>query len=101
MRPDHVPAPGLPRCTPLQAALVALSGVAGVSPLIARAGPDDEGFRNGSTREIEVRQFIERSGATRVIDLPGERRFIDRIVFWFKTPALARERATVQVWARG
>lgn len=58
-------------------------------------------FRNGGTREIEVRQFIERGGATRIIDLPGERRFIDRIVFWFKTPALARERAMVQVWARG
>lgn len=58
-------------------------------------------FRNGSQRDIELRQFIERGGATRVIDLPGERRAIDRIVFWFKTPALARERATVQVWARG
>lgn len=58
-------------------------------------------FRNGGSREIEVRQFIERGGATRIIDLPGEKRFIERIVFWYKTPALARERATVQVWARG
>jgi hypothetical protein len=58
-------------------------------------------FRNGNTREIEVRPFIERGGATRVIDLPGGRRYIDRIVLWFKTPALARERAAVQVWARG
>jgi hypothetical protein len=57
-------------------------------------------FRNGGSREIEVRQIIERGGATRVIDLPGERRFIDRIVFWYKTPALASERARVQVWAR-
>jgi hypothetical protein len=58
-------------------------------------------FRNGASREIEVRQFIERGGATRIIDLPGERRFIEKIVFWHKTPRLARERATVQVWARG
>ena len=57
-------------------------------------------FRNGGSRRIEVRQLIERGGATRIIDLPGERRFIDRVVFWYKTPALARERATVQVWAR-
>lgn len=57
-------------------------------------------FRNGGSRKIEVRQLIERGGATRIIDLPGERRFIDRVVFWYKTPALARERATVQVWAR-
>lgn len=58
-------------------------------------------FRNGGSREIEVRQLIERGGATRIIDLPGEKRFIEKIVFWYKTPALARERATVQVWARG
>lgn len=58
-------------------------------------------FRNGETREIEVRQFIERGGATRIIDLPGERRFIDSIIFWYKTPLGAKERATVQVWARG
>jgi hypothetical protein len=58
-------------------------------------------FRNGGSREIEVRQVIERGGATRIIDLPGERRFIEKIVFWYKTPPLARERATVQVWARG
>lgn len=58
-------------------------------------------FRNGGSREIEVRQIIEKGGATRIIDLPGERRFIEKVVFWYKTPALARERATVQVWARG
>lgn len=58
-------------------------------------------FRNGESRDIEVRQFIERGGATRIIDLPGERRFIDSIVFWYKTPLGAKERATVQVWARG
>lgn len=57
-------------------------------------------FRNGGQREIDVRQFIEKGGATRIIDLPGEKRFIEKIVFWYKTPALARERATVQVWAR-
>lgn len=57
-------------------------------------------FRNGESQEIEVRQFIERGGATRVIDLPGNKRFIERIVFWYKTPEFARERATVQVWAR-
>ncbi len=58
-------------------------------------------FRNGETREIDVRQFIERGGATRIIDMPGERRFIDSIIFWYKTPLGANERATVQVWARG
>lgn len=57
-------------------------------------------FRNGESREIEVRQLIERGGATRVIGLPGERRFIDRLVFWHRTPTGARHIARVQVWAR-
>jgi hypothetical protein len=58
-------------------------------------------FRDGASREIEVRRFIERGGASRIIDLPGERRVTEKIVFRCKTPPLARERATVQVWARG
>lgn len=58
-------------------------------------------FRNGGARDIEVRQRIEQGGSTRVIDLPGERRFIDSVVFWHKTPLGARERATVEVWIRG
>lgn len=39
-------------------------------------------FRSGGSPEIDVHQPIE------------------RMVFRYKTPALARERATVQVWAR-
>ena len=58
-------------------------------------------FANGGSREVEVRQFVERGGATRLIDLPGERRVIERVVFWYKTPLGARERARVQVWGRG
>ena len=57
-------------------------------------------FRNGESREIEVRQSVPRGGATRVIDLPGERRLIDRVVFWHKTPPRAPQQARVQLWAR-
>ncbi|GIU67301.1 hypothetical protein [Candidatus Phycosocius spiralis] len=57
-------------------------------------------FRNGGSREINVRQWIERGGATRIINLPGEKRLISRIVFWYKTPPLAGQRSMVQVWAR-
>jgi len=58
-------------------------------------------FGNGDRREIEVRQSIQRGGATRVIDLPGERRLIERVVFWYKTPQHAGRQARVQLWARG
>lgn len=57
-------------------------------------------FRNGESREVDVRQFVQRGGSTRVIDLPGERRLIERVVFWHKTPPRASQKARVQLWAR-
>lgn len=57
-------------------------------------------FRNGESHEVEVRQVIGKGGGTRVIDLPGRHRFLDRIVFWYRTPAAARQQARVQLWAR-
>lgn len=57
-------------------------------------------FRNGGSRDIEVRQFIERGGSTRRIDLPGNRRLIDRVVFWYRTPSGTANRARVQLWGR-
>lgn len=57
-------------------------------------------FRNGESREVDVRQSVPRGGSTRVIDLPGERRLIERVVFWHKTPPRALQQARVQLWAR-
>jgi hypothetical protein len=38
-------------------------------------------FQNGSKEEIDLRHNFSKNSATRIIDLPGNRRFIDRIVF--------------------
>lgn len=57
-------------------------------------------FRNGESHEVEVRQVIGKGGGTRVIDLPRRHRFLDRVVFWYRTPAAARQQARVQLWAR-
>lgn len=57
-------------------------------------------FRNGESREIEVRQSVPHGGSTRVIDLPGEGRLIQRVVFWHKTPPRGSQQARVQLWAR-
>lgn len=38
-------------------------------------------FENGSKEEIDLRHNFSKNSATRIIDLPGNRRFIDRIVF--------------------
>ena len=38
-------------------------------------------FENGSKEEIDFRDNFSKNSATRIIDLPGNHRFIDRIVF--------------------
>ena len=38
-------------------------------------------FENGSKEEIDLRHNFAKNSSTRIIDLPGNRRFIDRIVF--------------------
>ena len=38
-------------------------------------------FENGSKEEIDLRHNFSKNSATRIIDLPANRRFIDRIVF--------------------
>lgn len=44
-------------------------------------------FGNGSSDPIEIRSVIAPGGQTRVIDLPGERRIIERVEFWYARAA--------------
>src|SRR5438105_3572316 len=40
-------------------------------------------YGNGSSEPIEIRSVIPAGGMTRVIDLPGERRVIHSVEFWY------------------
>jgi hypothetical protein len=40
-------------------------------------------YGNGTRSEIPVRSNIPSGGATRMIDLPGDRRIIQRVDFWY------------------
>ncbi|GAB4417197.1 MAG: hypothetical protein OHK0039_27250 [Bacteroidia bacterium] len=57
-------------------------------------------YRNGETQEINVRQLIPAGGQSRILDLPGNRRIITKVVFWYDTKNIARRRATVELWGR-
>ena len=56
-------------------------------------------FENGGQQELEVRDHIRAGGKTRVIDLPGERRRIASVEFWYGKPNW-RSRPRVQLWGR-
>src|SRR5271167_691126 len=40
-------------------------------------------YGNGTRSEIQVRSNIPAGGSTRIIDLPGDRRIIQRVDFWY------------------
>lgn len=40
-------------------------------------------YGNGTRSEIQVRSNIPAGGSSRIIDLPGDRRIIQRVDFWY------------------
>jgi hypothetical protein len=54
-------------------------------------------FGNGQRFEAPMRDNIEAGGQTRVIDLPGRARIIQKIVFAYKTHRGSHKKATVTV----
>ncbi|HEY9008809.1 DUF2541 family protein [Ohtaekwangia sp.] len=57
-------------------------------------------FENGGQQEIELRHNFGKGTDSRVIDLKGNKRFIDKIEFWYDTKNAANRKAEVIVWGR-
>lgn len=57
-------------------------------------------YGNGELDEIETRVNIPKGGETRVIDLPGNRRVIKKVVFFYDTKNLANDKAVVELWGK-
>ena len=58
-------------------------------------------FRNGETKEIELRQNFTDGSESRVIDLPGARRLIEKVVFWYEaTSSTKGNKPIVELWGR-
>jgi len=56
-------------------------------------------FSNGADHELQIRDRITAPGKTRVIDLPGDRRSIQSVEFWYSKEDW-RERPYVNLWGR-
>src|SRR5262245_2542604 len=56
-------------------------------------------FDNGGDMELSIRDRIAEGGKTRVIDLPGNRRKIKSVEFWYARAGW-RARPTVNLWGR-
>ncbi len=57
-------------------------------------------FHNGETKEIELRDNFTAGSEIRIIDLPRNRRIIDKVVFWYDTKDFANGKAIVELWGR-
>ena len=57
-------------------------------------------YGNGDVEEIELRQNFPAGSESRVLDLPGNKRVIQKVVFWYDTKNLARRKGIVELWGR-
>ena len=57
-------------------------------------------FENGGSKEIALRHNFSGRSASRIIDLPGNKRFIEKIEFWYDSKNIPGQRATVLVYGR-
>lgn len=57
-------------------------------------------FGDGSTEDIALKNVFRAGDESRVIDLPGNKRVIKKIVFWYDTKNYKKHRAVVELWGR-
>ena len=57
-------------------------------------------FGNGEVQEFELRENFRAGSESRILDLPGNRRVIRKIVIWYDTKNLAVGKGLVEVWGR-
>ena len=55
-------------------------------------------YGNGQSEEIALRNQIPAGGKSREIDLPGARRAIDRVEFWYQKASWGNNRPTVTLF---
>jgi hypothetical protein len=57
-------------------------------------------YGNGEVDEIELRETFRAGTESRVIDLPGNKRIIKKVVLWYDTKNLANDRGVVELWGK-
>ena len=55
-------------------------------------------FENGQDHDVQVKETIRAGNKTRPINLPGDRRSIKSVEFWYGKPRWASNRATLNLW---
>jgi hypothetical protein len=57
-------------------------------------------FANGETQDVNIPDVLTKDNDGQFIDLKGNQRKINKIVFWYDTKNSNKQKAIVEVWAR-
>ena len=57
-------------------------------------------FENGNDTDVQVREHIPAGGRTRAIDLPGDRRRIKSVEFWYEKASYGSNKPILNLWGR-
>lgn len=57
-------------------------------------------FENGGQQEVELRHNFTKGSDSRVVDLKGNKRLIEKIELWYDTKNIADRKAVVVIWGR-
>ena len=57
-------------------------------------------FEDGADHDVEVRERVLAGGRSRAIDLPGNRRRIRSVEFWYGSAGWGSRRPTLNLWGR-
>lgn len=57
-------------------------------------------YGNGEVDNIDIRQEFRAGGESRVIDLAGNKRVIQKVVFWYDTKNFANRKGLIELWGR-
>ncbi len=57
-------------------------------------------FDNGGVQDVPLRSLFRQGSETRIIDLDGGLRHLNKIEFWYETKGFRKGKARVAVWGR-
>ena len=57
-------------------------------------------YKNGSRQEIKIKQYFNRGSSSRVIDLKGNKRVVNRVIFWYDSKNRSRRKAVVHLYGK-
>ncbi|MBC7778233.1 MAG: DUF2541 family protein [Phycisphaerae bacterium] len=57
-------------------------------------------YGNGEVDEKDLRENFRAGSTSRIIDLPGNKRVIRKVVLWYDTKNLANGKGVVELWGR-